>query len=82
MASLHLKNVPAHLHARLTIRARRNRRSLNSEILTILDQALSGSEMDEAGLEARLSLFARCRENFSGSLAQSEIDRAIREGRP
>ncbi len=82
MASLHLKNVPEHLHARLAIRARRNRRSLNGEILMILDEVLGRAELDEAGVEARISQLARCRGGFSGPLSQGEIGQAIDEGRP
>ena len=36
MATLTLKNIPEHLHARLKESAEKNRRSLNSEILKII----------------------------------------------
>ncbi len=40
MAMLTIKKIPADLHERLKQQARQNRRSLNSEIIVLLEQAL------------------------------------------
>lgn len=42
MATLTIKKVPDTLHERLKQQARRNRRSLNSEVIVLLEQALTG----------------------------------------
>lgn len=39
MATVHLRNVPDDVHARLEARARRNGRSLSAELRAILDEA-------------------------------------------
>lgn len=50
MPSLTLRNVPAGLHARLKESAARNRRSLNSEILTRLETQFSVPVVDRGKL--------------------------------
>ncbi len=45
MATLNIKNVPEKLYSRLKARARRERRSLSQEVLRILDEATTPSEM-------------------------------------
>lgn len=46
MATLTLKNIPDELHALLKESAERNRRSLNSEILTRLESAFTAPLVD------------------------------------
>ena len=53
MLTLTLKNIPAHLHAKLKESAEKNRRSLNSEILTRLERDVV------AGFERRNDIFER-----------------------
>jgi hypothetical protein len=50
MLTLTLKNIPAHLHARLKESAGKNRRSLNSEILTRLERDVAAPKVDRAKL--------------------------------
>jgi plasmid stability protein len=45
VATLNIKNVPEKLYSRLKARARRERRSLSQEVLRILDEATTPSEM-------------------------------------
>jgi antitoxin FitA len=52
VAAFHLRNIPDDLYARLRERARADGRSVNAEILSILDRALARPSADE--LEARL----------------------------
>lgn len=42
MASLLIKNIPPRLHARLKRQAAANRRSLNSETICLLEEAVAG----------------------------------------
>jgi len=57
MLTLTLKNIPAHLHAKLKERAEKNRRSLNSEILTRLEQDVSVPKVDRTKLANELKAF-------------------------
>lgn len=44
MPKITIRNVPSGLHKRLKQRAAQNRRSLNSEVLTVLEEAVHISE--------------------------------------
>ena len=57
MLTLTLKNIRAHLHAKLKERAEKNRRSLNSEILTRLEQDVSVPKVDRTKLANELKAF-------------------------
>lgn len=52
MATLTIRDVPGEVHERLKARAERNRRSLNSETVLLLEQAIA-TFPDEAELRAR-----------------------------
>ena len=57
MLTLTLKNIPEHLHAKLKQSAVKNRRSLNSEILTRLERDVSAPKVDRAKLASDLKAF-------------------------
>ena len=57
MPTLTLKNIPARLHAKLKESATKNRRSLNSEILTRLERDVSVPKVDRAKLANDLKAF-------------------------
>ena len=57
MLNLTLKNIPADLHQRLKMRAESNRRSLNREILALLEGQLEAPSVDIAAEQARLEQF-------------------------
>ena len=57
MRTLTLKNIPAHLHAKLKESAEKNRRSLNSEILMRLEQDVSVPKVDRTKLANELKAF-------------------------
>ena len=57
MLTLTLKNIPAHLHAKLKESAEKNRRSLNSEILTRLERDVVAPRVDRAKLASDLKAF-------------------------
>ncbi len=57
MLTLTLKNIPVHVHARLKESAHKNRRSLNSEILTRLEREVVAAKVDRAKLASDLRVF-------------------------
>ena len=57
MLTLTLKNIPVRLHAKLKESAEKNRRSLNSEILTRLERDMSVPAVDRAKLASDLKVF-------------------------
>lgn len=70
MASILIKNIPPDLHARLRRAADRDRRSLNKEVITLLEAAL-----DARPVELPPPIGARV------PLSQEWLDRTIAEGR-
>jgi plasmid stability protein len=57
MHNLTLKNIPAELHLRLKVRAESNRRSLNREILALLEAQLEAPAVDVASEQEQLEQF-------------------------
>ena len=57
MLNLTLKNIPAELHLRLKLRAESNRRSLNREILALLEAQLEAPAVDVAAQQEKLEQF-------------------------
>ena len=57
MLNLTLKNIPAELHVQLKARAESNRRSLNREILALLEAQLEAPAVDVASEQDRLERF-------------------------
>ncbi len=55
--NLTLKNIPAELHVQLKARAESNRRSLNREILALLEAQLEAPAVDVASEQDRLERF-------------------------
>ena len=55
MPTLTIKNMPDELYQVLKSRAAQNRRSLNSEILTCLEQATMVEQVDDSAAQARLA---------------------------
>ena len=80
MPNYNLKNIPDHIPRKLRIRAKKNHRSLNGELLAILERVLDEEGGDkDALMEQRLAtLRSRCK----GRLSLEETTSAIDEGRP
>ncbi|NJD32294.1 MAG: Arc family DNA-binding protein, partial [Gammaproteobacteria bacterium] len=57
MPNLTLKNVPVTLHKRLKARAEANRRSLNGEILALLEAQLEAPALDVTAEQKALADF-------------------------
>jgi plasmid stability protein len=88
MATLTIRDLPEYLHLRLKDRARRNRRSLNQEVIAELaeiDSAGSGVGGKEEHLQVRAEWMLRkateLRKPVKGFLSAAEIESAKREGR-
>lgn len=79
MPNLTLKNVPEDLLVRLRAQAESNRRSVNSEILVLLDAALTVRKPDvDTMLDAVDTLH---RTHAVEPMTLAEVRRAIRRGR-
>ena len=57
MPTLTIKGIPAALHQRLREQAEANRRSLNAEILVLLERAVGRSALDHDKFFARIHAF-------------------------
>lgn len=80
MTTITVKNVPPDLHALLKQSAVAHRRSLNSEILVLLERGLRGHPIDpDAWLERAQALRRRTRGH---PITEREFNAAKRAGRP
>ncbi len=77
MATLTLKNIPDRLHALLKESAERNRRSLNSEILSRLEAEFLAPRVDPDRMARELKAFT----DRLPYLDHSLVDRYKRQGR-
>jgi len=87
MATLTIRNLPADVHARLREQARRNRRSLNQEIIAELTRVSGHSEGDRVAIARERIRHAireteKIRTGMKRFMTAKEIDEAIEEGRP
>jgi len=86
MATLTIRNVPDELHAALKERARRNRRSLNQEVIAELigmarEENLDDGERKRRRSEEMIAMVNGMREGVTRFLTAEEIDAAVEEGR-
>ncbi|MBU1702341.1 MAG: Arc family DNA-binding protein [Candidatus Eisenbacteria bacterium] len=80
MPNITIKGLPETLYQRLKNRALRHRRSLNSEVIVCLEQAVNVSPLDP---EAWLSSADRSRKRFNLTpLTESDLRKAKEKGRP
>ena len=80
MATLTLKNIPDDLYDRLKRVATLQRRSINSQIIVCIEQAVRGGRRSTPEL---LSQIRTLRQSLPDSLfTLDEIDQAKRQGRP
>jgi len=75
-----VKNIPADLYERLKKRAGRNRRSINSEIISIFDEVLAAHPVRP---EEMIAVARAFRERTKGFVLDEDfIGGAKRDGRP
>jgi hypothetical protein len=73
MSTIVIRNLPDELHARLKDQAERNRRSVNKEVVTLIERGLAPSrKAPELGPPIKLK---------GGPLTPKEIESWIAEGR-
>lgn len=79
MATLTIKSIPPALYESLKLRAKSNRRSINKEVIFIIEKALSIPPID---VEAALERARRIREATANYVVTAdEIEEMINEGR-
>lgn len=79
MVTLTIKNVPEPIYERIKARAKSNHRSINGEIISILEQALSIPPID---VETTLKRARKVRELTAHYvISADEIEKLIDEGR-
>ncbi|HPO16946.1 MAG TPA: DNA-binding protein [Candidatus Hydrogenedentes bacterium] len=82
MKTLSIKNVPDELYLRLQAQAQQNHRSVNREVVAMLDTAIRVKEKPE-DKKAVLEEMRLLRARVSGpAFTLEEIQQAIDEGRP
>lgn len=79
MASVTVKNIPNDLLERLRVTAGRNNRSLNREIIDLLERQLQPYRIDAPEMIRRAR---ELRSRVRAGVKISELSRARREGRP
>ncbi|MDP9360294.1 MAG: hypothetical protein M3P29_02460 [Acidobacteriota bacterium] len=78
MANVTIKDLPARLHQRLKASAKLNRRSLNSEVITLLETAV---EPRKVNVDEILAAARTVRSQVKRELTDQEINRMKRQGR-
>jgi plasmid stability protein len=78
MANVTIKDLPTELHQRLKEHARLNRRSLNSEVIMLLETAMEPRKVD---VNEILAAARAVRAGVKGEVSEREINRWKRQGR-
>ncbi|HEY0256927.1 MAG TPA: hypothetical protein VGC39_05755 [Candidatus Methylacidiphilales bacterium] len=78
MAAITFKSLPASLHRALKVRAARHKRSLNQEVISLLEEAVAPSHCID--VEAMLAETRRFRDSLNFKTTAGEIDTFKREG--
>ena len=79
MPNITVKNIPESIYQKLKEQAEANHRSINSQIIANLEQALTPNRVSS---EEVLSQARKLRERIKGRLSNEEIREAIKSGRP
>jgi plasmid stability protein len=74
-----LKNIPEDIYEKIKVRAERNHRSINGEIISILSETVRPRSKNAAEILARAD---ELRSHTRGFVTDEFISRAKREGRP
>ncbi len=79
MVTLTIKNVPPEIYERIKIQAKKNHRSINGEVISIIEKALSIPPID---VKATLERTKKIRELTAHYvITADEIEKMINEGR-
>lgn len=80
MSAMTIRNIPAPLVESLKASARKHRRSVNQEVLMLLEEACFGRAHGGRDVEAELEEISRLRRALP-TMSVEDIDAAKREGR-
>ncbi len=80
MPTITVKNIPDDVYERLKQQAKVNRRSLNSEIITLMERAVMSHRIDPDEFIAEARAIRELTADYI--LTDEELDQAINEGRP
>ncbi len=80
MTTITVKNIPDDLYQRLKKLAEVNRRSVNSEIITCIEQAVSSRKIDPEEMLAKAHLLREFTSHYV--ISDDEFNRAKNRGRP
>ncbi len=78
MANVTIKDIPAQLHDRLKENAKMNRRSLNAEVITLLEAAM---EPRKVNVDEVLAAARAVRSQIKREMTDQEINQMKRQGR-
>ncbi len=79
MASITLKAIPPRLHRALKSRAARHKRSLNQEVIAVLEEGIAPSR--RVDVEAMIAEAKRFRNSLRMTARPEDIDKFKRQGR-
>lgn len=79
MVTVTIKNIPEEIYARIKTQAKANHRSINGEILSILEQAISIPPIDVQGTLKRARKVRELTAHYK--ITADEIEKLINEGR-
>ena len=79
MATVTIKNIPDELYEQLKIIAKANRRSINQEVIFIIEQAMQSTRTD---FDATLDEIRTLRESLNIYVTDEDLNKAKNEGRP
>jgi plasmid stability protein len=80
MATITIKNIPDDLYDELKRRAARNRRSINSEIILLIEHAFHSHKQEPQEIERQARRLREMSADYF--LTEEELDQAKNEGRP
>ncbi len=79
MTSLTIKNIPDNLYKKIKQQAKKNRRSINNEVIYMIERSIDQPPVDKAEFLADVRAL---RKQLNVYLTDETVDRAINEGRP
>jgi plasmid stability protein len=78
MANITIKNIPDDVYEQLKERAKRNRRSINNEVIHLIESQFRANQIN---VEEVLYKARKLRSKMKGSLTEEEIRQAINRDR-
>lgn len=80
MATITIKNIPDDVYERLKKQAKANRRSINNEVITLIERSVRSYRIDPEEFIAEARAIRELTADYI--LTDEELEQAINEGRP